>query len=287
VTHPADRPLSISWSQLRTHMECRQKGHLLRAGKRSPAANIRGFYHGMVVDSIMRDWLADPHRRPGTMTGLVDDYITQGEKDAIARGSGVVRWKNADDRAVLRQFCIDLLTRLEPILDELVLPYQFFSALTFRVPVTVPYLDGTPTTVYLRGEMDLLVRETDGHWAVWDLKGTRDDQYWRKVLGQLLFYDLATLALHGQPTTRVGLIQPLCARPVLEWQLTDDHRRQIWAAVISMATDIWRTDVPCKSDTASCAFCEVRHACPRYDPVGNTMPIGEALRLAAKTGDTR
>lgn len=274
-------PIAISWSSLRAHMECRQKAALLRAGKRSPAGNLRSYFHGMVVDGLMRRWLADPHRRPGQMAAAVDAYIDECAAQAVADGDGVVRWKHAADRTELHEFCVELAHRLEPLLDRLVLPYPFVNGHTFRQPVVVPYLDGTPTTIVLKGEMDLLVTEAAGRHAVWDLKGTRDDTYWRKVLGQLIFYDLAVLAEHGTATARVGLIQPMCRRPVLEWTLGEAHRRQMWAAILRMAADIWRADDACKPDTDGCAFCEVRHACDRYRPVGNTIPFGTALRRAA------
>lgn len=266
-------PLTISWSQLRAHTECRQKAALIRAGRRTRAQNLRGYFHGMVVDSIMRDWLADPDRRDGTMVTKVDEYIDRGEREAIDSGDGVVRWRNGGDRLVLREFCTQLLDKLEPILHELVLPYRFWSAYTFRTPVIVPNLDGTPTTIVLRGEMDLLVERAPGQFVVWDLKGTKDDQYWRKVFGQLVFYDLAVLAERQHPTCEVGLIQPMCRQPVLRWNLTAEQRRQMYAAIHAMTTDIWREHLPCKQDTEHCSVCEVAHACPRYAPVAGTIPL--------------
>lgn len=229
----------------------------------------------MVVDGLMRRWLDDPNRRSGAMPGWVDDYIDVCASDAKNAGDGVVRWKHADDRAELRVFCVELLTRLEPLLTQLVLPYEFSCGYNFRLPVVVPHLDGTPTTIHLRGEMDLLTRETAVGHAVWDLKGTKDDSYWRKVLGQLLFYDLAVLGQHGTGTTRVGLIQPMCKQPVLQWQLGDEHRRQMWASILRMCHDIWRNDDACKTGSDGCGFCDVRHACARYAPVGNTIPFGD------------
>lgn len=270
--------LAISWSSLRAHMECRQRAALLRAGHRSPAGNLRNYFHGMVVDGLMCRWLADRDRQPGAMAGWVDDYIDVRAANALAEGDGVVRWKHASDRQELRDFCVELLIRLEPLLNQLVLPYPFSSAYRFKEPVVVPHLDGTPTRVILRGEMDLLTRETTTGHAVWDLKGTKDDQYWRKVLGQLIFYDLAVLGQHGTATTRVGLIQPMCTKPVLQWQLGDDHRRQMWAAIIRMCHDIWRSDDACKIGSDGCGFCDVRHACRRYAPVGNTIPFEGAAR---------
>lgn len=276
-----DRPISISWSGLRAHEECHQKSHLIRSGKRSPAKNLRGYFHGMVVDRVMMDWLADPDRSPGAMAGMIDAAIDTGIEAARTDGDGIVRWRGPDDRATLRTFCVDLVTRLEPILRDLVLPYPFQAAHRFRVPVQMPYLDGKPITVHLIGEMDLLVHHDDGP-VVWDLKGTADNSYWRKVVGQLIFYDLAVLAQSGQPTVRCGLIQPMCDEPVLSFTLTPELRRQMWGRILRMAADIWRADTTCKDGTAGCNWCEVNHACSRFTPLGTTMTLGMSLRQATR-----
>lgn len=270
-------PLSISWSRLRAHEECKQKAHLIGQGKRGPATNLRNYFHGMVVDTIMKTWLSDPHRRAGDMTAMVRDAIHDVQTQARDTGDGVVRWRTAGDQAELTQFCIDLVERLEPILRVLVLPYPFDVGYRFKVPVKIPDLTGTPTLVYLHGEMDLKVQHPD-FWAVWDLKGTRDDQYWRKVLGQLTFYDLAGYAIHGTPSGRAGLIQPMCTEPVLEATIGPDERNAMWARIVRYAHDVWSQDVSCKDSTGGCDWCEVRHACPRFQPEGT---IASALRQAA------
>jgi PD-(D/E)XK nuclease superfamily len=260
-----DQPINLSWSQLRVAEECKQKLHLIRSGHRSGISNIRNFFHGMVVDRCMVTWLRDPNRQPGQMVTMVEDAITVGEREATDQGDGVVRWKHADDREQLHQFCTELLTRLEPILYRHVLPYPFHVAFGFKVPVKMPYLDGQPALVHLIGEMDLLIEHPNGH-VIWDLKGTKDDSYWRKVIGQLVFYDLAVYAMHGQPSNYAGLIQPMCTQPVVGMTITDDQRRQMWARVAALATTIWSQDTTCKTSTAGCEWCEVRHACIRYRP---------------------
>ena len=270
-TPPA--PLTLSWSQLRTAEECRQKLYLIRRGHRSARQNLRNYYHGMVVDRVMRDWLADPQRQPGQMAAAVPAAIAAGEKEAIDTGDGVVRWKHAGDKAEMQQFCTELVVRLEPILAEHILPYKFFSPFRFKVPVKLPYLDGTPTMVYLIGEMDLLVQRPDGY-AVWDLKGTKDDQYYRKVLGQLFFYDLALYAMHGTPATEVGLIQPMCTQQVMPATVTDDNRRDIWTRILRLATTIWSHDATCKEGTGGCQWCEVNHACARYSAGPDSLSAG-------------
>lgn len=258
-------PINLSWSQLRTAEECKQKLHLIRGGHKSAVSNLRNFFHGMVADRCMVTWLRDPQRQPGQMPGMVEDAINDVERESRETGGGIVRWRNADDRDELRQFCIDMVTRLEPILYRHVLPYRFHVGLRFKTPVKLPYLDGQPATVNLIGEMDLLVERGDGH-VIWDLKGTKDDSYWRKVLGQLVFYDLVIYAMHGRPSSYAGLIQPMCAAPLVGMAITDDQRRQMWARIAGLATTIWSKDDTCKPTTAGCDWCEVRHACVRYKP---------------------
>lgn len=275
---PPEKPIRISWSGLRAHADCRQKSYLIRSGKRSKAADLRLFFHGMVVDKAMVDWLLNPNRSAGDMKAAVDGLIDSVAQEAVDSGDGVVRWRHRGDRAELREFCIELVDKLEPILHERILPHPFEVRRRFTVPVTMPYLDGTPTTVLLTGEMDLLVQH-DG-WVVWDLKGTRDNDYWRKVLGQLVFYDLATLALHGEPSRLTGLIQPMCNQPVVEFELNNDQRTVMWTRIQAMAEDIWRENNECKKTTGGCNWCEVKHACPRYQPDSGLLSTG--LRDAAK-----
>ncbi len=273
MTNQPPKTLRLSWSALRVHDECRQKARLIREGKRSPAKDLRNYYAGMVVDSVMQQWLADPNRAPGQMPAMVDHQIGKGIDDARATGDGVVRWRGPDDRAEVLRFCTELVAKLEPILDVYVLPYRFHAPFRFEVPVTVPYLDGTPTLVNLVGEMDLLVHEPSRRWSVWDLKGTADTQYWRRVLGQLVFYDLAVLGLYHDRTERTGLIQPMCPDPVLVFTVTDDMRRELWARIHRMAHAIWAEDFACKSTTSGCNWCEVRHACARYAPDADTLGL--------------
>ncbi len=227
----------------------------------------------------MQKWLADPNRRAGQMAGMVDAQIERGQQEAKDTGDGVVRWRHAEDRETVRKYCTELVTRLEPILLDRILTDEFHAPHRFQAIVNVPYLDGTPAPVRLTGEMDIFVVGSEGY-EVWDLKGTADPQYWRRVLGQLVFYDLAVLALYGRRTVMTGLIQPMCPEPVLMVDITDAMRSQLWARINRMAHDIWRKDHACKTKSTSCGYCEVRHACPRYDPANDTL--GLSLRRAAK-----
>ncbi len=279
--HGVDRkmtdPLRISWSSLRTNTECKQKGHLFRLGKQMPGRNVRPFFHGTVCDRVMREWLTQPEQIPGKMALMIDDFIESCEKEALETGDGVVRWKSPTDKKDMTEFCVELVTQLEPILSELVLPFEYEPAKRFSVPVHVPSLTGEPACVLLVGEMDILTRNTKSQWAIWDLKATKDNSYWRKTLGQMVFYDLSLAAMFDDYATWTGLIQPMCKEPVLGFTFTDDDRRQMWSRIVRFATDIWTHDIEPKKDMIDCNYCPVKHACAKFSPVnGNHMSlIGE------------
>jgi hypothetical protein len=275
------KPLRLSWSQLRNHEECHQKSFLIRGGKRPKVTNIRSYFHGMVVDRVMRDWLNNPLRTSGEMILMVGQLIDVVEQEAKDTGDGIVHWRDAQDRTHLAAFCVELVRRLEPILQTIVLPYRHEAATRFAAPVLIPDLTGADTQITLVGETDLTVFHDDG-LQVWDLKGTKDNTYWRKVLGQLYFYDIAMLAVHGTRTERVGLIQPMCDDPVLQFVITDDDRTCMWARIVAMAHDIWREEQTCKADTSGCSRCDVRHACPRFQVTDDLWSMPAALRAAAQ-----
>ncbi len=267
-------PLHISWSALRTQSECKQKGHLFRLGKKTPGQDVRPFFHGTVVDRIMREWLSAPEQVPGKMVTMVDDFIESCEKEALETGDGVVRWKSPSDRKDVARFCVELVTKLEPILRKLVLPFEYEPAKRFSVPVQIPYLTGEPTWVLLVGEMDLLTRNDKDLWAIYDLKATRNDSYWRKTLGQMVFYDLSLAAMFDSYATYIALIQPMCKEPVLGFTFTDDDRRQMWSRIVRFANDIWTNDVDPKKDMVGCDYCPAKHACAKFTPVhGNRMNL--------------
>lgn len=270
-------PIRISWSRLRVHSECKQRSYLLSTGKKSATQDMRNYFHGMVADRVMRHWLEDPARTPGQMRAMVDTIIHD-ESERVRRDKeGIVRWRNAGDRDEMREFCAELVDRLEPLLYELVLPYEFVNGKRFTAPIQLPGPDGQPATVTLVGEMDLLV-DNDGP-VIWDLKGTKDNSYWRKTLGQLVFYDVAVWAITGRTSRLTGLIQPMCDQRVIENVVTEADRAAMISRIHRMALDMWTGTHPCTDDTNGCRHCEVRHACPRFADTGNgTVSLGMTFK---------
>ncbi len=275
------KPLRVSWSSIRTHAECKQKSWLIREGKRQKVSNIRNFFAGLVVDRIMRELLDNPLIRSGDHRGLVTCVMDELEDTERGRGN-MVRWRDAADREEIRKFCTTLVERLVPLLDEHVLPYQYEHGKWFKVPMKIPGLDGQPRDILLTGEMDLIV--DNGGPVVWDLKGTADDSYWRKVVGQLAFYDLAIFASSGLKTRYCGLIQPMCKEPVLVFEITEAARTAMNSRIVAYAHDVWRDEKTCKESSSGCNFCDVRHACERYssDRIDSFGDMADAFRKAAQ-----
>jgi hypothetical protein len=257
-----EQPFRVSWSSLLNWEMCKQKGWQMSQRRSSPLKDSRNFFHGTVVDRIMRNWLADP--QPGMMPKMVDEYMESSEKEGLEHGDGVVKWRHKTDKSDVRKFCVELTKRLEPILSELVLPYDYEPAKRFKIPMTLPGIDGEPTEILMTGEYDLLVRNHEKNFHVWDLKATADNNYWKKTLGQLVFYDLATMALMGEAPTKTGLIQPMCDERVVEFSFTDDDRRAMLARIMAMMRSVWFKDHAPKSDSTGCYFCPVRAACEKY-----------------------
>ena len=259
-----EREVKVSWTRLREHMECHQKAALKAKGLKSAVSDIRNYFPGTVVDVCMRRWLDREDQPPGSLAAMVDKILPEAEKDARESCDGIVRWKYPADRSEVLENCRTCLTRLEPILRELALPGRYEPAMRFRAALIIPYLDGSPQRVWLAGEMDLLTEHAPKAFRVWDLKMTANKDYWRKVTGQLLFYDRALWCMMGVFPENCGLIQPMCPEPVLWFQFTDQNRRELLASVVSYCRDVWLRDERPKADVEGCPQCEVKQACAKF-----------------------
>jgi hypothetical protein len=244
----------------------------------------------------MRQWLSQDDPQRGWMVRQVAEIMDAEEKAAKENGDGIVKWKHSTDRTEVREMCEEAVRQLEDDLwSTLHLwqppAYDWDPAPRFEVPVTIPHPNGHKEKIFLVGEIDLLVRrpfnERDVHdlyqfpgerpetvVEVWDLKTTRDNQYWRKTLGQLVFYEIATWAMTKQWPVRSGLLQPLCDETMPNWQFTMDHRTQMLARIVAVAGDMWAGRLDPKPEKGKCGRCEVRHACPIKGGTRGRTPIG-------------
>jgi hypothetical protein len=275
---PDAEPSSIrlSWSRIRTHSECPQKGKLTAEGKRSAVSDHRVFFPGTVVDRCMRQWLSMPEQERGWMGRHVDVIMDKEEASSQENGDGKVKWKHPADRDEVRALCRQAVDRLEPDLADLLgldkppeLQCGWDPAPRFEVPLLIPHPGGGPgrLKISITGEIDLLVSRPPG-WAgllpgleIFDLKTTRDDQYWRKSLGQLVMYEIAMWGQKQGWAVRSGILQPLCADRTPSWAFTAEHRVQMFQRITQVAGDIWAGRLDPKPGSY-CGNCDVRHACP-------------------------
>lgn len=240
----------------------------------------RVFFRGTVVDRVMRWRLESDEATAGSMPDKVEEIMATELQALKDNEEGIVKWKSATDRKESVDWCKELVTRLEPLLQKHVLPYEYETAKRFKVSVQIPYLDGRPVLINLAGELDLLVRDDQGNWHVWDLKGTADNSYWRKVLGQLIFYDIYMQIGFEAEGVESGFLQPMCDHQDPTFHFGPDDYAKMWDQIIRMASDIWQKDHEMTKNTGNCSRCFVRQACERFKPVkGGGVGLSGGLGL--------
>jgi len=150
------------------------------------------------------------------------------------------------------------------------------------VPLTIPDPNDEPRRIDLIGEIDLLVEMPGDQVIVWDLKATKDDNYWRKVLGQLTFYNIVVAIMRSQDEritadpwpTAAGLLQPMCAEQDPVFTFTQEDYSQMFQRISALARDIWLGNVLPKADNTGCRYCEVRGACPKFPKGRGRVGLG-------------
>lgn len=272
----------ISWSALRVWETCKQKSYLKRIGTKTGVQETRNFFHGNVVDRAMRNWLEDPI--PGKLVSSIDQHFEELESEIRTGDESILSWRDASDKDAVRAFCIELALRLEPILVEYVLPYDYQPAMRFKVPILIPDKNGKPRAVVLRGEFDLLLKNHESLFEIWDLKATANNDYWRKTMGQLVFYDIAVMSMFEQSkSARVGLFQPMCKLQIFEFVVTDQQRRELLQRLVAYAHSMWADERDTTENKNDCYGCEVAFACTKFAPVGNGKRVSLGLPTARST----
>lgn len=246
---------------------------LVITGKSSPARDTRIFLPGTVTDRVMRRWLDQDDPQPGQMELWVPEMY---EYHAGEGAEGSIRWRGAKDYYVTRNFVLECVRRLEPLLLKHVIPFNYTPELRFTVPIGIPYLDGRIVAINLVGGIDIVVQNPANDTVhIYDLKATANDEYWRKTLAQLTFYDIALMHYMRRrvPADSFGFIQPMCKEPFLPIKITDKERRVMMARIINMAQGIWRHEWDANKGS-QCSMCEVKHACPAHLPKELIDPQG-------------
>lgn len=261
--------VKISWSALRNHMECHQKSFLIRTGNKEKLENVRNYFPGTVTDRVVRDWLMnEPENNPGLMVDMVEGIVDREEKLIKDAEKGMIKWRDSKDRDLVIKKCQLAVKKIEPDLEKHVLPFEYDVDFGFNAPIKALHpVTQEPETILLRGFMDIIVRQAEDKWAVYDVKHTEDEYYWKKTKGQLAFYDLAVQIMFGQETQITGLLQPLCKETFKPFVLEEEERTILLKHVLDMAEDIWLDNTAPTANPSACTFCNVKHACTKFVPV--------------------
>jgi CRISPR/Cas system-associated exonuclease Cas4 (RecB family) len=259
-------PIILSWSGLLRWEKCRQQELLVLKHKTSPLTNGRNFIQGTLADRCMRWWLEDPERKPGGMI----DYLEQAWNENTGENAERrIEWKGvpAHDQARVKEFVKNALVDLEPILYEKVLPYSFAPELKFKTDIAIPWIDGSRNiNITLRGGIDLAIKKSDSHFAIYDLKTTADDSYVRgKTLAQLTFYDLACWAMFGVQPKEWGFITPAATEKFIPVEVTDEERRVMLTRITEYCHGVWQRQWQVTDNDSDCFNCPVKRACPKWD----------------------
>lgn len=259
--------MRVSWSSLKTWEECRQKGTLMRAGKKAKVTDIRNFFPGRVTDRVVRYWLEqDPRGNLGRMPSMVKSVIEAELGEASSNGE-LVDWKHRTDRDDVEKACIRAVENIEPALQRYVLPYTWQVDFGFKTPVLMRAPWGMDR-VLLNGYMDIIVHDlgTDS-WRIYDVKHTENKDYWKGSFGQLVFYGLENQIRTGKIPLEVGFFQPLVKESVKRFQIDETHLNALSGRIQSMVDEAWRGEDHPRTSPGQCTFCEVKHACKKFVPV--------------------
>ena len=259
--------LLISWSGLKRYESCHQL-HLRTIKQQTQKQNARIFLPGATADLVQREWLNQDDPKPGQMVKMVPDVLDRlTNKDRNFEDFREhIRWRSdpRTDKQEITEFVTSVVTKLEPILLKLVVPYDYQPELKFRTTMGLPYLDGRIVGVKLIGGIDIVVRDNEGRFILYDLKATKERRYIDSTLGQGIFYDIAWEAYFGVRPVMFGFIAPALDEPVIWVKVSDDDRSVMMARVTKFAHGMWRGDWTPKTDDEGCRFCEARHVCDKF-----------------------
>lgn len=255
--------MRLSWSGLRVQEECSEKGYHKRQGNFSKRNNQRVFFPVTVLDRVVRDWL-DAGGETDAMPDMVEAVMDR-EWKIIRDEGGEISWRDSADRARVLSDVREAVDKIQPALQRLVLPFDYQSDYRFSVPVNLPHPAGGTEEILLIGAMDILVRDASGRFCVWDVKMTRDNDYWRKTRGQLTFYDVAVLLSENSKTYKTGLLQPLCREEIKVFEISDNDRAQMMQRISAFARAVWNKERTPRQDTTYCRYCEARNACSKFE----------------------
>lgn len=258
-------PLQVSWTGLKRYEDCHQRQLRTIQGRSVKTADGRVFLPGSICDRAMRKWLDSDSPQPGEMVEYVDEFLKFfAEEDP----QYVIKWRGNpnEDKAKVRQFCRMVVTELEPILLQKVIPYRYQPEVRFKVPMMIPDLNGEPRLILLNGGIDIAVLDDEDNFEIIDLKSTADESYVRKgILGQLTFYSLAWAQYVGDRTQprSACFVLPACRQKIVPVEVGQEERTVMLSRIVAYAHGAWREEWE-PNPGGQCGWCDVKGACDHF-----------------------
>jgi hypothetical protein len=258
-------PVQVSWSGLKRWENCPQ--HHLRVIQHKTEKSDKGriFLPGTVCDLVQRRWLDSDKPEPGQMVEMVEQIFSE----VVDEGESKIHWKGnpIKDKEDVKAQCRQVVLNLEPWLIENVLPYDYQPEVKFSAYMQVPYIcDDRFGIIKMIGGIDVVVRDDQGKFRLYDLKVTSNDSYIRSTLAQLIFYDLAWGVIQGDFYHAVewGFVTPLLPEKLIPITVDRDDRSAMLSRVVKYAHGFWKDDWKPKADDAGCGYCEAKGACEKF-----------------------
>lgn len=263
-------PVRVSWSSLKRWEMCRQL-QLRVIQQAAPKGDGRNFLPGTVVDKVQTRWLSqDQTPTMGQMERWVPEVL---EHHSGPGAEYRIKWRGSEraDKKVILEDCVEAVRRLEPILEEKVLPFDYQPALRFRAHLMLPYVrEGVKAPTTMQGEFDIVVRDNDGRWRIYDLKMTRDKSYISSSIGQLIFYNVSWSVIQGEPLSdmELGFIAPMLeGDQFIPCVVDNQDRSTMMSRVIQYVSGVWADEWDPKASDSGCKWCDARKTCLKYRDV--------------------
>ena len=280
VTSPPD-PVFVSWSSLKRWENCPQHQLRVITGEADKSQKGRIFLPGTVADLTQRRWLDQDKPEAGQMLDMVEtvfwETVNLAESKIIWRGD-----PEKDQKQIIRDVR-SAVRRLEPWLLQKVVPFDYQPEFRFKAHMEVPYVcqEGVRAPVTLRGGIDILVRDDDGKFRIYDLKMTTNPSYLRSTLGQLTFYDLAMCVLQENFDCAVewGFVAPLLDEFLIPVTVGQEDRRYMLSRVVKYAQGVWTDNWTPKASDTGCDWCEAKGVCDKFKTVATVEENG-AMRIS-------
>lgn len=251
--------VKVSWSALSRWKKCNYKQKLVAEHKSTKAINGRNFFLGNLVDYTMRRWL-----EVGDFSLPLSHFLRESWIKSTGPSEKPIQWKGPTDQEDALAQAQDACKRLEFILKQHVIPYDYEPEFRFTSYVGVPAPNGEIVQVELFGAVDVAVRYPDGSLGIWDLKMSKDKGYIEHSLGQLTLYDLAIRNYLGVQPTKHGFFTPMLDRFTIEADIGADERKEVVSDIIGFCHDTWNNNWELTENENDCFGCQVRHACIRW-----------------------